>query len=137
MVSNLEKLLDTSLLVMILWALWICYDLISRAPLASHLFCMGKGWGRYIPVIYSYGDLKKMFRLAAGQFTYNHTERRVVNSETVEVMRQLKRREFDVSDSFGCEERGRDQEGERERERDQEGENVSSIKVIFHISGTL
>ena len=49
-----------------------------------------------------------MFWFAAGQFTYNRTERRVVNSETVEVMRQLKRREFDVSDSFGCEERERE-----------------------------
>ena len=74
-----------------------------------------------------------MFWLAAGRFTYNRTERRVVNSETVEVMRQLKRREFDVSDNNL---RGkRDQE--RERERGREGEKVSSIKVIFHILGAV
>ena len=34
---------------------------------------------------------------SAGQFTYCHTERRVVKGETVEVMKQLKRREYDVS----------------------------------------
>ena len=33
----------------------------------------------------------------AGQFTYCHTERRVIKGETVEVMKQLKRREYDVS----------------------------------------
>ena len=72
-----------------------------------------------------------MFWLAAGRFTYNRTERRVVNSETVEVMRQLKRREFDVSDN--------NLRGKREIEREggREGEKVSSIKVIFHILGAV
>ena len=38
-----------------------------------------------------------VIEFVAGQFTYNHTERRMMNNETVEVMRQLKRREYDVS----------------------------------------
>ena len=39
-----------------------------------------------------------LFEISAGQFTYNCTERRVINNETVELMRQLKRREFHVSE---------------------------------------
>ena len=38
-----------------------------------------------------------MLNFATGQFTYNRTERRVMNNETVELMRQLKRREYEVS----------------------------------------
>ena len=67
----------------------------GQVPIAviSHDWCMA---------MYR-GEIAFMNSLNLGHFTYTHTERRVVNEETVELMMQLSEREYQVCSSCVCE----------------------------------
>ena len=78
----------------------------------------------------------------AGQYTYTHTERKVVNSKTMELMRHLNQRDYQVREVERVEEGdrgrlgGREVKGKvykRERERERERErNLASGHLLTH-----